>query len=461
MSFVSSLTAMMRNPRARLMLALGFSSGLPLYLVGSTLRAWMTNEGISLAKIGLFGLVGTAYACKFAWSPLMDRYFPPFLGRRRGWMLVTQVLLALGLFAMGQVNPRTDAVLMAAFAALVAFFSASQDIAADAYRTELLEETDADRAFGITTFTLGYRIGMVFAMAVALILSDVIGWKGSYTVMAALMSVGIIATLRAPEPKVERPPHTWASAVVHPFLDFFRRYSRERPAALNPVLGFLQRYWLALVILLFLMLFRVGDGFMSQMNTTFILKQGFTNSEVGVIQKGVGMTGAILGALTGGLLVATLGVRRGLFLFGTAQALTNLLYVGLGMVGKNSLFLALTVGLDNFSGGMGGATITVFSTALCSKKFSITQYALLSSLAAVPMQVLGASSGILVESVGWNSFFLLTALAMGPALLVLMLIPRDVGTSAQPEAAAEQLTRPTLAPEAAAELASAAKKSAG
>jgi MFS transporter, PAT family, beta-lactamase induction signal transducer AmpG len=461
MSFFAPLRSMMKNPRARLMLALGFSSGLPLYLVGSTLKAWMTNEGISLAQIGYFSLVGTAYTCKFAWSPLMDRYFPPFLGRRRGWMVVTQVLLAIGLFAMGQVNPRTDAVLMAALAALVAFFSASQDIAADAYRTELLEENEEDRAFGVTTFTLGYRVGMIFAMAVALVLSDHIGWKASYAFMASLMSVGIIATVLAPEPKVERPPLTWASTVVHPFVDFFRRYHKARPTAPNPIAALMQRYWLPLVILLFLMLFRVGDGFLVQMNTTFVLKQGFTNSELGVIQKGVGMAGAIFGALVGGLVSAKIGVRRALFLFGSAQALTNLLYIALGAMGKNTLFLALTVGLDNFGGGMGGATITVFSTALCSKKFSITQYALLSSLAAVPMQLLGATSGVLVENVGWNTFFLMTTLAMGPALAVLAVIPREVGVVSQLEPATEQLTPPTVTLEKVAELPATAKKGIG
>jgi PAT family beta-lactamase induction signal transducer AmpG len=265
----------------------------------------------------------------------------------------------------------------------------------------------------------------------------------------------------APEPKVERPPLTWASTVVHPFVDFFRRYRNARPSAVNPLMGLTQRYWLPLVILLFLMLFRVGDGFLVQMNTTFVLKQGFTLSELGVIQKGVGMAGAIFGALVGGLVSAKIGVRRGLFLFGTAQALTNLLYIGLGAVGKSTLFLALTVGLDNFGGGMGGATITVFSTALCSKKFSITQYALLSSLAAVPMQLLGATSGVMVERVGWNTFFLLTTLAMGPALLVLMAIPRQVGVVSQLDAAMEQPTPPTVAPEATAELAATAKKGVG
>jgi PAT family beta-lactamase induction signal transducer AmpG len=442
-----------------LMLALGFSSGLPLYLTGSTLAAWMTNEGVSLKTIGIFSLVGTSYTFKFAWSPLMDRYFPPFLGRRRGWLIVTQVLLAGGLMAMGQVNPRTDAVVMAALAALVAFLSASQDIVADAYRTDLL--TEAERPLGVTTFTLGYRLGMIFAMAIALTLSDIVGWKYSYVVMGGLMSVGIIATLLAREPDVTQRPHSLVTAVVHPFLDFFGRYRRTLPATVNPVLGFFKRYWVPITILLFIVLFRVGDAIAFRMTTPFVLKLGFTNTQLGVIQKGVGMSAAITGALVGGLLLVKLGLRRSLLLFGSAQALTNLFYIGLQARGVDPYFLALTVGADNFAGGMGGAAITVFMTALCNRKFSATQYALLSSLGAVPMQLLGAFSGFLAESMTWPTFFAFTTLAMAPALVVLLLIPSEAGLAPQPEAETEQLTRPSLAPEATAELAAAAKKGTG
>jgi len=441
------------------MLALGFSSGLPLYLTSSTLAAWMTNEGVSLKTIGVFSLVGTSYTFKFLWSPLMDRYFPPFLGRRRGWMLVTQVLLAAALVAMGQVNPRTDAMAMAALAALVAFLSASQDIVADAYRTDLL--TADERALGVPTFTLGYRIGMLFAMAGALTLSDIVGWKYSYVAMGALMSVGVIATLLAPEPAKTQAPQTLVTAVVHPFLDFFRRYQRAQAVAGNPVIGFLKRYWVPLTLLLFLILFRVGDAIAFRMTTPFILKLGFTNTQLGTIQKGVGMAGAISGAMVGGMLLIKLGLRRGLLLFGAAQALTNLLYIALQSRGADPYFLAFTVGTDNFTGGMGGAAITVFMTALCNKKFSATQYALLSSLGAVPMQLLGAASGFLAESLSWPTFFTFTTLAMAPALVVLLLIPSEAGLTPQPEAATEELTYPTQSPEAAAELAAAAKKGTG
>ncbi len=454
-----SLLSVLKSPRVWLMLGLGISSGLPLYLTGSTLAAWMTNEGVSLKTIGIFSLVGTSYTFKFAWAPLMDRYFPPFLGRRRGWLLVTQLLLAAGLFAMGQVNPRTDAVFMAGLAALVAFLSASQDIVADAFRTDLLSEEE--RAFGVSTFTLGYRMGMVLAMALALTLSDLIGWKYAYATMAALMSIGIVTTLLASEPVVTQRPQSLATAVVHPFLDFFKRHQSAARAPSNPVVDFLKRYWLALVILLFIVLFRVGDAIAFRMTTPFVLKMGFTNTQLGIIQKGVGMGGAIAGALVGGMLVVKLGLRRSLFLFGAAQALTNLLYIALQSRGPDPLFLAFTVGADNFAGGMGGAAITVFLTALCNKQFSATQYALLSSLGAVPMQLLGAFSGFLAESLSWPTFFTFTTFAMAPALAVLLLIPRTVGSTPQPEAAAGQLTRPTVAPEAAAELAAASKKSAG
>lgn len=436
-----SLLIVLRSPRVWLMLALGFASGLPLYLTSSTLAAWMTNEGVSLKTIGVFSLVGSSYTFKWAWAPLMDRYFPPFLGRRRGWLVVTQVLLAGALVCMGQVNPRTDPFLMASLAALVAFFSASQDIVADAYRTDLL--TEQERALGVSIFTLGYRIGMVIALAVALILSDIIGWKYTYAAMGGFLVVGVIAAAVGPEPKADQPPRTLADAVVKPFLEYYRRG------------------WPYILALVFIVAFRVGDAVAFRMNTPFILKMGFTNTEYGLISKLPGMLGSISGALVGGLLVTKLGVRRSLFLFGSAQALTNLLYPALGAYGKSDWFLGFTVATDNFTGGMGGAAITVFMTALCNRNFSATQYALLSSLSAIPMQLLGAVSGYLAEGLGWTNFYLATTVGMAPALLLLVGIPRDVGEKGQPEAATEQPTPPTASPEATAELAATAKKGAG
>ncbi|MDC0713115.1 AmpG family muropeptide MFS transporter [Stigmatella sp. ncwal1] len=463
MSSPSVLSAL-RNPRVLLMFALGFSSGLPLYLTGSTLSAWMKNEGVSLKTIGVFSLVGFSYTFKFAWAPLMDRYYPPFLGRRRGWLLVTQVLLALALVVMGQVNPSSQTLLMASLAALVAFLSASQDIVADAYRTDLLSEED--RSLGVTTFTLGYRVGMIFAMAVALTLSDLIGWTSTYAVMGALMSVGVVTTLLAPEPPATHRPLTLIASVVDPLVDFFQRHRVSSPSTarqavhslLSKVASAIWHYRLALGTLLFIVLFRVGDAVAFRMTTPFTLELGFSNTELGVIQKFMGMAGAIAGAILGGILVVKLGIKRSLLIFGSAQALTNLLYIALAARGKDPLFLALTVGADNFTGGMGSAAMTVFITALCNRSFSATQYALLSSLSAVPMHLMGAASGFLAESLGWAGFFTFTTIAMAPALLVLLFLPRELGRTPHPEAALEQLTHPTPAPEVPAELASTAKK---
>ncbi|MFL5343216.1 MAG: AmpG family muropeptide MFS transporter [Hyalangium sp.] len=426
-----------------LMLALGFSSGLPLYLTSSTLAAWMTNEGVSLKTIGVFSLVGMSYTFKFAWSPFMDRYFPPFLGRRRGWLVVTQVLLAMALIAMGQVDPKTAPVLMAAMAALVAFLSASQDIVADAYRTDLL--TEQERAFGVTVFTLGYRVGMVIALAVALILSDVIGWKYTYAAMGAFMVVGMVAAVLGPEPMADHPPHTLADAVVKPFMEFYRRG------------------WPAMLALVFLVTFRVGHAMAFRMITPFVLKMGFTNTEYGLITKLPGMIGAISGSLVGGLLVTKLGLRRCLYLFGAGQALITLLYVMLEARGKDPLFLTFTVGADNFIGGMAGAAITVFITGLCNKNFSATQYALLSSLEAVPMQLLGALSGYMAVALGWTQFFFITSAFMIPALALLAVLPGHIGETPRGAGPTEPLALPTATPETAAadELAAAAKKGAG
>lgn len=423
------------------MLALGFASGLPLYLTSSTLAAWMTNEGVSLKTIGVFSLVGASYTFKFVWSPLMDRYFPPFLGRRRGWLVVTQVLLMVALVGMGQVNPKDNPFLMAALAALVAFLSASQDIVADAYRTDLLSEDE--RAFGVSVFTLGYRVGMLIALAVGLILSDLIGWKYTYAAMGGFLVIGLVAAVLGPEPTAESPPRTLVDAVVKPFQEF------------------LSRGWPAILALVFIVAFRVGDAIAFRMYTPFVLRMGFTNTEYGLITKLPGMIGSISGAVVGGLLVTKIGLRRSLFLFGTAQALTNLLYLALSIHGKDDAFLAFTVASDNFTGGMGGAAISIFMTALCNKNFSATQFALLSSLSAVPMQLLGAVSGYLAEGLGWTNFYVFTTVAMAPALVLLAFIPRHVGQTPHPEAATENLTRPTIAPEAAAaELAAAAKKNA-
>lgn len=401
----TSLLHLLTSPRAWLLVALGFASGLPLLLVGGTLSAWMTNEGINLKTIGVFTLVATPYTFKFLWAPFMDRYALPFLGRRRGWMLLTQLGLMGAIAGMGLVNPRETPLAMACMALLVAFLSSSQDVVSDAWRTDSL--TEAERGFGVATFVMGYRFGMIASGAVALSLSQFIGWPRTYWIMGALMLVGVVATLLAPEPPGQRAPRTLAEAAVVPFVDYFRRNG-------------------ALLALLFLLLYKLGDAVAGGMTTPFFLKLGFSNLEVGTISKGVGMVATIGGALLGGVLLARLGLRRSLFIFGALQALTNLTFMALALVGKNHLVLALAICTDNVCGGMATTAFGAFTMSLCNRRFSATQFALLSALANFGSRMLTATSGFLAEGMGWPAFFGLTVVLALPALVLLAFLPEGI-----------------------------------
>jgi MFS transporter, PAT family, beta-lactamase induction signal transducer AmpG len=407
MSTKPSLLQVLTSPRAWLLVALGFASGLPLLLVGGTLSAWMTNEGVNLKTIGIFTLVAFPYTLKFIWAPVMDRFALPFLGRRRGWMLVTQLGLMGAIACMGLVNPREDPLLMACVALGVAFLSSSQDVVSDAWRTDILSE--AERGFGVATFVMGYRFGMIAAGALALSLSQFIGWPRTYWCMAVLMLVGVVATLVAPEPQGGRPPRTLTDAAVVPFVDYFRRDG-------------------AVLALLFLVLYKLGDAIAGGMTTPFFLKLGFSNLEVGAITKGVGMVATIVGALVGGAFLARLGLRRSLFLFGALQALTNLTFLALALVGKNHLVLALAICSDNVCGGMATTAFGAFTMSLCNKRFSATQFALLSALANLGGRVLTATSGYLAESLGWSGFFGLTVVLALPGLVLLAFLPEGLAT---------------------------------
>lgn len=410
-----SLLQVLTSPRVWLLVALGFSSGLPILLIGSTLSAWMKNEGVDLKTIGLFALVGSPYSLKFVWAPLMDRYALPFLGRRRGWMLLTQLGLAAAISAMGLVTPGQAPLLVAALAFVVSFLSASQDVVADAWRTDTLPE--AERGLGTATFVTGYRIGMLAAGALALSLSELIGWQRTYFSMAALMSVGVLATLLAPEPQGIRPPRTLADAVRLPFLDYFRRNG-------------------ALLALLFIVLYKLGDSIAGNMTVPFFIEIGFGNTEIGVVSKGMGMFATILGGLVGGGLMVRLGMRRSLFVFGALQALTNVSFLALALVGRSSWLLAAAIGLDNFCGGLAATALVAFQMSLCDSRFSATQYALLSSLAATGTRIFAASAGYLATWLGWAGFFSLSIVLAVPALALLTLLPKDVATPV-PEPAPE------------------------
>ena len=389
------------------MFVLGLASGMPLALTGSTLSAWMVKEGVDIKTIGLFSLVGLPYAFKFLWSPLMDRYVPPFLGRRRGWMIITQLALIVTISAMGFFNPASAPFLIAAVALSLAFFSASQDIVLDAYRTEYLNPDE--RGAGVGVWIMGYRIAILISGGLALILSDHLSWKMVYCIMGLFMVIGCIATLVAPEPlkinpaseKVE-PPKSLYEAAVLPFMEFFRR-----PGAFE--------------VLLFIILYKLGDIAAAQMTTPYILRYiGFSGTELGTIYKGFGMAATIAGALMGGALMSRWPMKRSLFVFGVLQGVSILTFILLEFTGRQIWALAVVIGVENFCGGMGTSAYTAFLMGLCNKKFTATQYALLSSLMAVGRFVTGAPTGYLADAVGWVMFFVIcTALAL-PGLLLLL-----------------------------------------
>lgn len=392
------------QPKMAAILFLGFSSGLPFFLTNRTLQAWMTLEEVDLTTIGLFSLVTLPYSLKFLWAPLMDRYVPPFMGRRRGWLIITQIGLLLSIAAMALQDPTRTLQLLAFNAVLIAFFSASQDVVFDAYRVDVLDEREmgAGAALGV----LGYRIALIVTGSFAFVLADRMPWPIVYLLMASLMFVGIVAAIRAPDPVDETPPQSIASAVVDPFVDFFRRTGVA---------------W-GIAILLFIIFYQLPDRFAQNMATPFLLQIGFSQTEIGAIQGGIGIGATIVGVLAGGAVVAKLGINRSVWVVAFLQILSNLAYYWVSLVGPNELILIVVIIIENIAGGMVTAVFVALLMSLCSKKFSATQYALLSSLMAAARDIIVAPAGRIAETTGWPTFFLLT-LAVGiPALLMLPLI---------------------------------------
>lgn len=382
------------------MLILGFSSGLPLPLTGGTLQAWLTMTGVDLRTIGIFSLVGLPYTLKFLWSPLMDRFAPPWLGRRRGWMILTQICLLLGIAIMGLISPQYAPLMLAVLAMCVAFVSASQDIVVDAYRTDVLRE--AERGLGAATFVTGYRIAMLVAGALALIMSDQIGWQNTYLIMAMLMVFGMAGTIFGQEPdKKVMPPKSLEEAIWGPLKDFIARPS-------------------AMAMLLLIILYKLGDAYAGTMTTTFLLRGvGFSATEVGTINKGMGLVATIVGALFGGTLMVKLGLYRSLMVFGMLQMVSNLTFMVLAWTGKNYGVMVFAVAFENLSGGMGTAAFVALLMALCNQRYSATQFALLSSLSALGRVFVSPTSGYVIESIGWAMFFLLTTFTALPGLWLL------------------------------------------
>lgn len=403
-----------------LILPLGFASGLPLLLTFSTLSAWLATAGVTRAAIGAFALVGTPYALKFVWSPLIDRLPPPLpLGRRRGWGVAIQIALIAATLALGRCNPRGGLPLMGALALLVAFLSASQDIVIDAYRVELL--TPDQQGPGAGMIQAGYRVAMLVSGAGALLIAARAGWFAAYAMMAALLAAGMLVFLLGPEPPA--PPESasspravgrealreWLStAVVGPFADFMLR----------------PRWPL---ILLFILGYKLGEAMAGVMAMPLYVALGFSLDEIAAVSKLFGFFATVAGALLGGVVTARLGVVRALLICGLLQSAGNLFYVLQAIGGHRLDYLALCVAAENLTGAMAGAALIAYLSGLCSPAFTATQYALLSSLAAVGRTLIASSGGVLAERLGWVPFFLLSTVVTLPALLLLVLLARRGG----------------------------------
>jgi PAT family beta-lactamase induction signal transducer AmpG len=416
------LLAVYTDRRVLLILPLGFASGLPLLLTFSTLSAWLATAGVSRAAIGAFALVGTPYALKFLWAPLIDQLPPPLpLGRRRGWGITIQIALVAAMLGLGSCDPKGgDLVLMGTLALLVAFLSASQDIVIDAWRVEILAQEQQGPGAGM--IQTGYRLAMLVSGAGSLIIAARAGWFAAYATMAALLTIGMLVFLLGPEPTppplaAHRSPgrsrdrlRDWlATAVTGPFADFMRR-----PA------------WPA--ILIFVLGYKLGEAMAGVMATPLYISLGFSLDEIAAVSKLVGFFATVAGALAGGLVTARIGIVRALILCGVLQSAGNLFYVLQAIGGHRLDYLALCVAAENVTGAMAGAALVAYLSSLCSPAFTATQYSLLSSLAAVGRTLVASSGGVLADKLGWVPFFLLTTVATLPALLLLLWIARQAAT---------------------------------
>ena len=387
---------------------LGFASGLPLALTSGTLQAWLTTLGLDIGTIGVLSLVGLPYTVKFLWAPLMDRYALPWLGRRRGWMLVTQIGLVVAIALMPAVSAGGWVGILALCALVVAFLSASQDVAFDAYRADVLKP--AERGTGAGLSILGYRLAMLVSGAMALILADAFGWQWTYLGMAGLMAVGLIATVACKEPP---PPEAssggaGSNIVVAPLRAFLTREN-------------------AVPMLVLVVLYKLGDALAGALTTTFLIRGvGFSLTDVGVVNKGLGLAALLVGALWGGALLARIGLYRALLGFGVLQAVTNLGFAWLALLGNDYVAMATVVTLENLSGGMGTAAFVALLMALCDRRYTATQYALLSAFASIGRVVVSPASGFAVEALGWPAFFVLTFLSAVPGLWLMMRLRHTV-----------------------------------
>jgi PAT family beta-lactamase induction signal transducer AmpG len=389
--------------------ALGFASGLPLLLTGQVLSLWLTDSNIDIKTIALFASVGLPYTFKFLWAPLLDRYVPPFLGRRRGWMLITQVGLIGIVITMASADPASNTLLVAQLAVALAALSATQDIAIDAWRTDVLDPDE--RAAGSAAYVLGYRVAMLTVGTAGLILADLTSYRVVFLGTAGLLALCIVATVLAEEPvRPREAPHNVYQAVVMPFQEFFKR------------LG-----WAALIALLFAALYKFGDQMVDGLISTFWRRElAMSKTEIGTFNKAAGFAGVALGGILAGLLTPRLGTRRALLLFGVLQAATNLLYIALSIGGKSYSLVGAAIFVDYVANTMGTAAFMAVFMAMTNKRVSATQYALLTSLSSVGKRVFGWAGGDIVAGAGWTVFFVSTTFLAIPGLILVLLLPKHL-----------------------------------
>ena len=402
MSF-SDIREALFNRRMLICIFTGFSSGLPLYVLYTLVPAWLRTEGIGLKEIGLFALIGIPYTWKFVWSPTLERYVPPFLGRRRGWMLITQLACFVSIAMLGMMEPQTSIWAIAWLAAAVAFFSASQDIVLDAYRRELLP--DKELGLGNSIHVNAYRISGLIPGSLALILADHLPWDMVFLIVAGFMLVGIGMTLAVDEaPHAADAPTTLKEAVVEPFHEFFTRHGWQH----------------ALLVLAFMFLYKLGDSMATALSSPFYIDMGFSLTEIGVIAKNAALWPMIIGSMIGGLVMVRIGINKALWLFGVVQIVSILGFALLSVSGHSLVILTIVIAFEYLGVGLGTAAFVAFIARTTSRIHVATQFALFTALAALPRTFANAATGWMVEATGWTEFFILCTLLAVPGMLLLL-----------------------------------------
>jgi len=396
---IKNILAVVFSKRMLVTLLMGFSCGLPLPLTDSFLKAWMKNADVDLTLIGMMSLVGLPYTLKFLWGPIFDRYTPSFLGRRRGWLLLAQISLMAAIAWLGFTDPLHSPAMVVLVALFVTFFSASQDIIVDAYRREDL--SDQELGLGSSIYIYGYRIGMLLSSGGGLIMAQSISYPSVFLLMSFCMLPGIITTFWASEPKILfKTPKNIKEAVFYPLIDFFGRQD-------------------SLLILAFILLYKIGDTMAGAMTIPFYLEVGFSEIEIGTIVKLFGFWAVIIGSFLGGIFMLRFGIYRSLWIFGFLQAASTAFFAVLFWYGPDLCILSAVIAFENFSSGMGTAAYIAFMASLTNKKFTATQYALFTSLMGIPRVLMSVPTGYMAKYLGWDYFFIICTVIAIPGMLLL------------------------------------------